>query len=402
MNKKADIDVVRRQNRFMILQALRLRGPMPRVDLGRVTQLSPATVTTITAQLMVEDLIMEQQVDHGAHTARGRPTVALQLNPLTLKVLALKISIDRFELILSDYSGHRVAEDVLALSTFKMSPAEIVDKASAFILHFLAQHGLESRQVKKLGIAVQGAADANTGELSWSPAFQVRNITLVEPISAQTGIDCVLANDANMIAEGLMARELNLYRGTAAVVFLGYGVGMGLVINGTVFHGATGAAAEFGHMNHIPLGALCRCGRLGCLEAYASDYGILRHAEKLPLDIPPPYAAVDRSVMLALEDAARRGDQNAVAAYQNAGRALGYGLARVIALLNPDRIVISGPGLHAFALMENALNQALEEGVVEALRQNITIEKLPLNTDMILTGTINKILGELDLEYKGR
>jgi predicted NBD/HSP70 family sugar kinase len=400
MNKKADIDVVRRQNRYLILQALRSHGPRPRVEIGRLTQLSPATVTAITAQLIAEGLVLEKLGDAIAHASRGRPTVDLQLNPQALHVLALKISIDRFELALSDYSGRRVADKVLALSTFNLEAKAVAAKASQFILAFLADLKIETRDVKILGIAVQGAVDSSTGVLAWSPAFKARNIALAEPIAAHTGIDCVLANDANMIAEGLMAQEHHLYRGTAAVVFLGYGVGLGLVINGTTFHGSNGAAAEFGHMNHEPSGALCRCGRLGCLEAYASDYGILRHAEGLPLNIAPPYGAVDRSVMLALENAARRGDMNALAAFQAAGRALGFGLARLVALLNPDRIVIAGPGSSAFELMETAMNQALEDGVVEALRQNLKIERLPIDTDMILTGTFDKILGELDLGYR--
>ena len=144
------------------------------------------------------------------------------------------------------------------------------------------KNNIRVEQVRSAGIAVQGAAEAGAGHIMWSPAFKAQDIPLSEPLQRLTGISFQLANDANMIAEGLMAREHYEYKGTAAVMFMGYGVGMGLVIDGKTYHGATGAAAEFGHMNHIPHGALCRCGRAGCLEAYASDYGILRHAEGLP------------------------------------------------------------------------------------------------------------------------
>ena len=401
-NNKADVDVVRRQNRYLILQALRIHGAKPRVEIGKLTQLSPATVTAITAQLMAESLIIEAPDDQAAPVSRGRPTVGLKLNPHALHVLAMKISIDRFEIALSDYSGQRLAGTVFAISTFDLKASAVAESAAQIILSFLAEHRLDKSAIHKVGIAVQGAVDSTAGQLIWSPAFGERNIPLTGPISEITGIDCVLANDANMIAEGLMAREHHAYRGTAAVVFLGYGVGLGLVINGTTFHGATGAAAEFGHMNHMPAGALCRCGRFGCLEAYASDYGILRHAEGLPLDMAPPYGAVEPAVMKALESAAKRGDAAAVAAYNAAGRALGFGLARLVALLNPDRIVIAGPGTSAFDLMETAVMKALDDGVVEALRQNLIIERLPIDMDMILTGTFDKILGELDRDYHGR
>lgn len=398
MNNKADSDLVRRQNRHLLLEALRFHGPAPRVELGRLTSLSPATVTSITTQLLSEGYLREaeDQVEKPDAARRGRPTIALELNPEAALVLSLKISIDRFEMALADYSGTIFARHTEKPSTYTMAREAVGILAAQHVLAFLAANTTTPAQIKKLGIAVQGAAGSQTGNLAWSPAFIARDIPLVQPITELTGIACSLANDANMIAEGLMAREHYQYKGNAAVVFMGYGVGMGLVIDGKAYHGATGAAAEFGHMNHVPGGALCRCGRSGCLEAYASDYGILRAAESLRPDTAPPSHAVDPDVMRSLETAARRGDTKAKEAYDTAGRAIGYGLARLIALLNPDRIVISGPGTTAFDLMVGAMHQAIEEGVVAELRKNITIETIPMNHDMIIIGTIEALLHELD------
>jgi len=398
MNNKADSDLIRRQNRHLVLEALRFHGPAPRVELGRMTSLSPATVTSITTQLLGEDYLRESEVqaEKSDATRRGRPTIALELNPNAALVLALKISIDRFELALADYSGTILSRHTDKPSTYTMNREAVGPTAARCVLDFLKTNKVAAKTIKKLGIAVQGAAGSQTGHLAWSPAFTARDIPLVQPITELTGIACSLANDANMIAEGLMAMEHYQYKGNAAVVFMGYGVGMGLVIDGKAYHGATGAAAEFGHMNHVPGGALCRCGRSGCVEAYASDYGILRAAESLRPDTAPPSHAVDAEVMKSLESAARRGDGKAKAAYDAAGRAIGYGLARLIALLNPDRIVISGPGTAAFDLMQSAMHLAIEDGVVAELRQNINIETIAMSHDMIITGTIQALLHELD------
>jgi len=396
MTNKADSDFVRRQNRHLVLEALRFAGRAPRIELGRLTRLSPATITSITTQLINEGLL-EEQAENGVSAARrGRPSVDLSLKPDAVHILAFKISIDRFELVLADYSGTRLAHEVKSIRTYQMVAEDVGRHAAEFILAFLNAQKIPAPHIRKIGVAAQGAADIGAGRLRWSPAFKALNIPIAEPITRLTGIACQIANDANMIAEGLMAREHYQYKGTAAVMFMGYGVGMGLVIDGKTYHGATGAAAEFGHMNHIPHGALCRCGMAGCLEAYASDYGILRHAEGLPDSVAPPSSAVEPDVMLALEKAARRGDASALGAYRKAGEAIGFGLARMIALLNPDRIVISGPGLRAFDLIEPAINAALAEGVVPALRENVKIETLPMDHDMIITGTIDKLLHDLD------
>ena len=402
MKNKADSDLIRRQNRHLVLEALRFAGRAPRTEIGRLTGLSLATITSITTQLLNEELLREDSDGSAVTARRGRPSVDLTLNPKATHVIAVKISIDKFELVLADYAGSRLAHEIKTIATHEMKSEAIGQTTAALILAFMADQKIKPKNVRIIGVAVQGAAETGAGHLMWSPAFKATGIALTEPISRLTGIDCTLSNDANMIAEGLMAREHYRYKGTAAVIFLGYGVGMGLVIDGKTYHGSTGAAAEFGHMNHIPQGALCRCGRAGCLEAYASDYGILRFAQGKDISTPPPTHAVDPAVMLALEKAARAGEQSALTAYAQAGAAIGYGLARLIALLNPDRIVISGPGSRAFDLMEKSIMAAIDESVVAALRQNIKIERQPIDHDMIISGTIDKLLHDLDREVFAR
>ena len=399
MRAKADTDLVRRQNRHIVLETLRLHGPMARVDLGKMTGLSPASITSISTQLITEKAMLEL-ADETARdpSQRGRPTVRLGLNPAAARVIAMKISIDGIELALAQFDGKIAERKNFSVATYDMAAAEFGRFAARSLLSFLSLHHLRASDIAHIGIATQGLADSRSGQIAWSPAFKAHAIPVVEPLEAELGVPCSLANDANMIAEGVMATDHYRYLGTAAVVFIGYGVGMGLVIDGKVYHGATGAAAEFGHMNHIPGGAVCRCGRSGCLEAYASDYGILRSAENLPDDTAPPSYAVDPMVMKALEKAARGGDTNALQAYQKAGRAIGFGLARMIALLNPDRIVLAGPGTSALDLIEPALRAALSDGVVEALRAQVKIESAPIATDMIITGTIAATLRRLDSE----
>jgi predicted NBD/HSP70 family sugar kinase len=173
---------------------------------------------------------------------------------------------------------------------------------------------------------------------------------------------------------------------------------LGLIINGLVYHGPTGAAAEFGHMNHLPGGPLCRCGRHGCVEAYAADYSILRWASGDADVEPPSFTAVAEDRMKALEAAARSGEPTAMGAYAKAGEALGYGLARMMALLSPSRIALAGPGTGAIELIEPHLRRAIEDGLVDELRRNVEIEVVPIHTDMIIEGTIDGALRHLDRE----
>jgi predicted NBD/HSP70 family sugar kinase len=100
--------------------------------------------------------------------------------------------------------------------------------------------------------------------------------------------------------------------------------------------------------------------------------------------------------MMELLRRAQSGDAPARVAFEKAGEALGFGIARLVAILNPERIVLAGPGLGARQLLEPALNAALSDGLVEELRQKIQIEFIAFDEDMIFKGTIAALLRLVD------
>jgi predicted NBD/HSP70 family sugar kinase len=398
MGEKADSDLVRRQNRRIFLQALRQRGPLARIELGRQTGLSPASITSISSQLIDEGLVQEVAETGGSlePVRRGRPLVRLDLNPDAARIVVVKLSIDGIELALADFGGRIVTREIIKVAVYDADPRSFGNVVATEVGRFLDRHKVKRRSVMRIAVAVQGLADSKAGTIVWSPAFSARNIQVCAPITRALGIDCTIANDANMIGEGLISIDPARYGGTSVVIFMGYGVGMGLIINGAVYHGATGAAAEFGHMNHVPGGPLCRCGRRGCIEAYAADYAIERAAEGDPMTGLPKVSPVSPDTMGRIERAALAGDFKATRAFQMAGEALGYGIARLIAVLSPEHIMLAGPGTRAMALIEPSLRRAMDDGVVDALRRNADLDVVPLATDMIIQGTIDESLRHLE------
>ena len=397
MQEKADSELVRRQNRRVVLNALRRHGALARIELGRSTGLSPASITSIASQLIAEKVIeeLEQPFPIGVSTRRGRPIVRLGIKAAAAHVLAVNISIDAVRLAIADFNGVILHRTSVHIPTYAAKAGSFGTDVAEAIANFVKASGFAPASIARIGIALQGLADDKEGTLVWSPAFSAKNIPLTAPITKMLGVACLIANDANMIAEGFLAEDPVNNQGTTATIFTGYGVGMGLIIDGKVYLGATGGASEFGHMNHIPHGAPCRCGRRGCIEAYAADYGIWREANGAR-DDDAPHEAIDPELMKALLDRALAGDVKAVAAFEKAGEALGIGIARLIAILNPDRIVIAGPGLNASQIIEPSLHRGVVAGVIEELRKNVAIEFVPFETDMILRGTIAALLKAVD------
>jgi predicted NBD/HSP70 family sugar kinase len=183
-----------------------------------------------------------------------------------------------------------------------------------------------------------------------------------------------------------------------AVVMLGTGVGMGLIVGGKVYSGRTGAAAEFGHSKYQIDGPLCHCGRRGCIESFVGDYALYRDARAM-LDLPNTDALhPSEEQMQALCDLAARGEPVALGLFEQAGRALGFGLSNLIALISPSLILVSGSGVRAYEYLEPSMRRSLSDALVETLLANTRIQSYPWNEDLTLRGIIAQVFDSVPFQ----
>lgn len=405
-------DTPRLPSQVAILRFLRANGPAARIDIGNATGLSPATVTALTAELMTqglicesppasstEDPVSEQKGKPGTRSrssqnGRGRPKVLLDLQPDAAIVLGIKITINLVEIALGNFRGDVETSNAYEIRSLDLDGPALVETLCDLIDRFFAeQDNHDIADLAGIGIAVQGIADSNSGEIMWSPALHHRHIPIAEPLRQRYGVIVQMTNDANCIATAIAQQPENRDRGDFAVIMLGYGVGMGLVMNGTVYNGPFGAAAEFGHTKYNADGPICNCGKRGCIEAYIGDYALLRDASALISDLPGAHSRhPDDRQMMELVTRGRRGQREIVDLFHHAGKVLGHGIANLIALLGPERILITGSGARAFDLMENGIYQGLDDALVAELRTGPTIAHLPWDKDLALQGAISQAL----------
>ena len=189
MREKADSDLVRRQNRLLLLEALRQHGPMARVEMGRHTGLSPASITSISSQLIADGIL--QEAGDSVHAAgpqrRGRPLTQIDINPKCANVVAVKVSIDGLELALADGRGTILARRTSRTATYDADPDAFGRLVADEITALLAKSRVPARSVARIGIAVQGVADSQAGTVVWSPAFRARNISVSRGHRAAAG-----------------------------------------------------------------------------------------------------------------------------------------------------------------------------------------------------------------------
>lgn len=350
-------DDLRRRNRAMVIAAIRRGGQPSRTEIASTTALSHSTISTIAADLIGEGVLEEARGGEVVALKRGRPQVALALNPQAGAVVAVVLSLNALSAALIDYCGNEIAVDVSRPSTLTMARDELAGTVIAAISRLLAgaaHHG----PVLRMTVAIQGITDAAARKLLWSPITPHSDVELAQALEAAFAIPVTVENDCNMIAVALRARRPERYSDNFAAILLSNGIGMGLVLRGEAFAGPHSSGGEFGHMIHVPDGALCRCGRRGCIEAYAGNYAILRHARGQS-ERAEPAADIDHAVIMAIADEARAGPGRAREAFHRAGEAIGFGLGDLFALIDPVPVAIVGPGTGAFDVIEKPLREAL-------------------------------------------
>lgn len=385
--KKNDTEQIRADNRVDIINALRVFGPLARVDIGRITHLSPATVTAITSDLVDTGIIQEIK-GLNAKAGRGRPRVLIDLNPEHASVLGIKLSINEVRLMLGDLKGNIAAETVVVQKTQTHDQTSLNTMLVEQARKFLAQHPEHAARLTSIGIAIQGFVDVHKGDVVWSPALNIKNVNLTRALEEAFGCPVELANDANCIAYAIHKQPDYSRCNNFVVIMIGYGVGGGLVVNGDLYSGHFGAAAEFGHTKYSHEGPQCACGKRGCIEAYVGDYALYRDASAV-MDLP----ATDRrhpseKQMGRLTELGHQSQPYVTGLFHQAGKVLGYGIANILALLSPERVVVTGPGVRAYELMEAGIHDGIGEALVAELIGRSQVQPYPWSEDMTGKGVI--------------
>ncbi len=351
-------DDVRKRNRQRILSVLRRHGTASRKGISARTGLSASTVSAITSELLEERVIRRIEDDGPSNAGRGRPQVRLALDPRAGLVASVVLQVDVISVAVSDYAGNRIAQRDMAFAARQAKPGQFTEGMITTLRETLQTISTPVGPLRRIRLGVQGVTDVKGHTMLWSPITQQRDVPFKRVLEDAFGAPVKVSNDCSMIARALHWREPEHFGDNYGAILLSHGIGMGLMRNGNLVSGIRSSGTEFGHLSHIPEGALCRCGRHGCIEAYAGDYAIYRRS--LAADgNTAPRNDIGATEMDAVYAAAKNGDQHALAAYREAGRALGTGLADMFALVDPFPVAFVGKGTKAFEFIEQPLRQAL-------------------------------------------
>jgi glucokinase len=236
----------------------------------------------------------------------------------------------------------------------------------------VAKELLQQHSVASVGVSAAGFVSSDRKTMLATPNIADWNgVDLDHQLTALIGLPVVIENDANAAAWGEAKFGAGKNQDHMMMLTVGTGIGGGIVVNGALYRGAFGIAAEFGHMRVVPDGHICGCGARGCFEQYASGNALLRHAREA-INASPEVArnllsrgdgTVAGLTGQAITEAARDGDAVALAAFNTTGQWLGAGIASLAVLLDPACVVIGGGVIDAGEILLKSTRESLERNM---------------------------------------
>jgi glucokinase len=253
-------------------------------------------------------------------------------------------------------------------------PEEVIERIVRCARDVVDECDLDFKQVRAVGIGAPGAIDPETGRVIFAPNIQWQDVPLKKIVEKQLGVPVAVENDCNSATLGVFEKELQSKPRYMVGIFIGTGLGGGFIIDGKLYPGASGTAAEIGHMVIQVGGPKCNCGNRGCFEALASRTAIFRaiHAaikdgqKTLLTEMLGPDLANLRSG--DLRKAIRKGDKLVEKIVEDAAEYTGIAVANLVNILNPQTVVLGG-------------------GVIDALGDEMMAIIVETAEDYILSGT---------------
>ncbi|MBT1684648.1 ROK family transcriptional regulator [Curtobacterium flaccumfaciens] len=363
----------------LALREILIHGVLSRAEIARSLGLSRASLTRAMRILVLQRLVVEVGTD--VRGATGRPSELLQVSSGQWEFLGIKLTKERLYAAVTDLGGR-----VLALHE------EAIDDTAAGSLAEQITMVLERLRdahpaICAIGVSLPGDVMVRAGEsvVAASVFLGWHEVPFARMLEERTGIATFTANDVHALTAKEHWFGAGAGRGSMVLVTVGEGLGLGLIANGQVSTGEHGRLGRIGHLPVLGGGPDCGLGHAGCASSYLPSPVIVRNAGH-------EGKTYDQVVELA-----RDGDEGALAAFEDAGRALGVLLATAVHIADPSAIVLTGDGLPVYDLARATVDESMRAALAP-YTEPVTVEVQPFEfSEWARAGAvlaIRRLLGE--------
>ncbi len=376
-------------NKIKIIKNLYTKGANTASEICTEVGISLPTVNVLLSDLITSGEVIKQG---RAESQGGRKPDLYRLAPDAFYVLSVDLS--KFNINLALYScTHTVVTEKESHRINLDNEKETFEQICELIESYLVKTGIPSDKIIAIGFSMPGLMDS-IGGVNYTYLRFGKN-TLLENLEARFSKKIFLENDARAMTLAEFKFATDHHYKNVLGLFIGWGIGLGIIIDGILYQGASGFAGEF---SHSPIfesrDVTCICGKKGCLEAVASGTAIVKMAEAaIKLDKDSILARMARNleggiVPSLVVEAALSGDQRAITILSEAGLDLGRGISMLIQLLNPELIIIGGSVAEANQYLITPIQQALNIYSMAKSREKSQLALYQLGEDVGLLGGV--------------
>lgn len=381
------VDYKKTQKQRTIVAHLYGEGTCTIAQLARLLHSSVPSVTDLIDELIREGWVTPAGTATGSN---GRRPVLFALNPKQRYVAVLDVSTHDTKLLLMN-----LRRDVVYRADYDLRLGDNPDFLASLTGHFtdaLTNSGLNPEEIMAVGVSMPGLIDARRGQNLTYKSLPAADTSLTGWLAEQFGKPVYLINDTKATVLGESRFGGGKGKKQVLAINIDWGVGLGIVVNGEVFQGASGFAGELGHIQVDPEGELCYCGKIGCLDTLTSALALVRRVQR---DIRAGQVSKlaqfrERENQIDIDEiisAAHAGDSYAIDRLHETGFQLGKGLAMAISLFNPEVIIVDGILTQAAAFILSTIEQAITKYCLSDFRNDLTLELTQLNGTAKWLGT---------------
>jgi predicted NBD/HSP70 family sugar kinase len=383
----------------MIIKCLYFDKAMSCAELSELFDKSIPSIAKAVNELIEEGFVVEQGY---APSSGGRRPLMYAINSSAMYILAIAMDQLSTRIQMVDLLNQPVA-DFTMFELKLLGNERALDKLVKKINAYVDNSGIAKEKIAGIGIGMPGFIDPAKG-INYT-YLDGGEKTLTQYITDETGLPAYIDNDSSLIALAEQKFGIAKAQTEVMVINLGWGIGLGMVINGEIFRGRNGFAGEF---SHIPLsedGAMCECGKRGCLEAEASMLVVSQKAisgikNGRVTSLKQIDEAHSKQMGDAIMEAANNGDQFALELFTDSGYKIGKALAILIHIMNPQAIVLSGRGAKVGKILMAPIQQALHKYCIPRLSGGTELLISGLGFDAELIGAAVLVMENFDKEVK--
>ncbi len=384
------IDHIKRNNTGKVYQLIDRHGPISRIDLSKLSQLAPASITKITRELLQSQLVTE--CDSGDFIGRGRPAVSLITQHASWQFLSVHVSLDQVILGLHELNGRVLASEThhLSLDFSKFSGAQLLTR----IHEFFATYKADLQRVMALVLLFPGALALGRSTVFPMSRHEMQTSPFTKLLKKETGLTVLVSQHVQAKTLGERWFTDDPLPNNAIVLSIDQNIDVSLWLNDAVMETEFSRLGQLNHWIVDPAGARCHCGHYGCLETAISTTSVLNTVRNSLADGRPSLLAGLPLTLSALCCAARKGDPLAKATLVGVGQSVGKALALLVTFFNPSEIRIASPYNEAKEIVYPAILSSLQQNALLSHVDHVTIQPclLPFTSLLPAAGLVKQAL----------